>query len=212
MNNAWKEIKKQEKEFRIAAKDIVDLIPVKSGKVLDVGCGIGWVVAEANRKGFRGMGIDINPEYVAAGKEYLNVDLRPVSLEKFRTKEKYDVVILKHILEHIADPKPFLDKVKKLMKPGGILIVSSPNIDSLMARIFLDRWYGLRPQEHRWQFTKKSLPRLLRQNGFSVRKVVVSSLWYDPPGWKKPVFNVLMKAADLTNSGDMVTVVARYRG
>ncbi len=211
MNAAWKEIKTQEREFRIAAKEILNLIPKKTGNILDVGSGIGWVVDEANKRGYRGTGIDINSEYVTAGKKFLRVDLRTISLEKFQTGERFDVVILKHVLEHIAEPKLFLGKVKKLMKPGGFLIVSCPNIDSLMSRIFLDRWYGLQPQQHRWQFTKKSLPKVIKENGFTIEKVVVSNLWYDPPSWRGFIFALLLKIADLTNTGDLITIVAKKK-
>lgn len=209
MNAAINEITTQEVEFRNSAKKLLDLIPLRNGRLLDVGCGIGWVVDEAQKRGFQAVGIDLNTEYISEGKRYLKVDLRTSSLENFSSKEKYDIVVLKHVLEHIIDPKKFLTKIKKLMTPGGYLIVSCPNMHSLMARIFLERWYGLVPMQHRWQYTQNNLPQLLEKNGYSVEKVVLSNMWYKVPGFKGVIFKIILLLADITNSGDLITVVAK---
>lgn len=205
------QIKTQEKEFRFSARELLDLIPLKHGKILDVGCGIGWVVDEAINRGFQAVGIDSCREYVEEGKKKLKVDLRVSPLEKFRGREKYDIVILKHVLEHIIDPKKFLTKVSTLLTARGYLIVSCPNINSLMARIFLEKWYGLVPMEHRWHYTKNNLPKLLVKNGFVVEKVIHSNMWYKTPGLKGFVIKLILLIADITNSGDLITVIARKK-
>ncbi len=210
MNEALKQIKTQEKEFTAMADDILDLVPVQKGKLLDIGCGIGWVVKEANTRGFVASGIDTNPEYVSAGKKYLKVNLIHSSLENFKTKQKFDVVVLKHVLEHIIDPQDFLAKVKKLVAPKGYIMVSCPNIHSLMAMLFLERWYGLVPMEHRWHYTQNNLPQLLSKNGFNIKRVVISNMWYKVPGLKGVIFWVILRIADMLNAGDQITVVAQY--
>lgn len=178
------------------AKDLLDLLPVKSGRLLDIGCGQGHLAGLAKRRGFEVTGID---------------PLVNVSLEEYRAKRKFDVIILKHVLEHISNPKPFLKKIHRLLVSRGILLVACPNIGSLMARIFLDRWYGLQPQQHRWQFTPKTLPNLLKENGFIIDKVIVNNLWYKVPGIKGLVFWVLLRLADFLTLGDQVVVIAKKR-
>lgn len=209
MNEAEKQVKTQETEFRWAAKNLLNLLPVTSGNLLDVGCGIGWVVDEANGRGFKALGIDSDFSYIHAGKKYLKCELIVSSLEKFKTDKKFDVIVLKHILEHIVDPKGFLQKVRRLLKPNGVVVVSCPNMHSLMGRLFLEKWYGLVPMQHRWQYTQNNLPKVLEKNGFKVERVLLSNMWYKVPGWKGIIFAILLFIADITNSGDLVTVVAR---
>lgn len=209
MNEAEKQFTTQGEEFQIFAREILNILPLKNGYLLDVGCGLGWVVAEAKKCGFQAVGIDKNKQIVSVGREKLKVNLKPVSLEKFFSRKKFDVIILKHVLEHIEKPKPFLKKIHRLLTPGGYLIVSCPNMNSLMARIFLDRWYGLRPLEHRWQFTPQTLPKILKDNNFKIEKVIITNLWYRVPGWKGLIFKILLFTADLLKIGDQVIVIAR---
>lgn len=215
INEAQKQYEEQGKVFRDYAREIVDFLGptrgrpgVRRAKLLDVGCGLGWVVAEANQRGFNAIGIDPAGGYVEIGKKLLKVDLRRASLEKFEAKQKFDVVILKHILEHIEKPDLFLAKIHRLLKPSGLVVVACPNIKSLMFWLYRDRWYGLSPFQHVWQFTPETLSNLLSRNKFQVTKIKVGSLAYNTPGWKAIVFKTLVLIANLTGYGDQVFVLA----
>lgn len=211
MTRAEKQFRTQRKEFEKAAKGILDLLPENSSEnLLDVGCGLGWVVREAGSRGFEASGIDKDSDFVVTGKQRLGVNLKSTSLENFKTEKKFNVVILNHVLEHIVDVETFLKKTKSLMAPHGILLVACPNFNSLLSFIFRDRWYGLQPMEHRWQFTPKSLAKLLEENGFTIQRVETRNMIYNPSGWKKWVFLMLTTIAKITNLGDLVTVTARY--
>ncbi|MBI3559376.1 class I SAM-dependent methyltransferase [Candidatus Gottesmanbacteria bacterium] len=209
MNEAEKQFATQAEEFQLFAGEILDFLPLKKGYLLDVGCGLGWVVAEAQKRGFQALGIDKNKRIISVGREKLKVSLQPVSLEKFSSQKKFNVIILKHVLEHIEKSKIFLRKIYRLLIPGGYLIVSCPNMNSLMARIFLDRWYGLRPMEHRWQFTPKTLSKTLEDNNFKIEKIIITNLWYRVPGWKGLIFKIILFTADLLKLGDQVIVIAK---
>lgn len=211
MSEALRQWKTQADGFRKYAREILDLLPIKKGHLLDVGCGLGWVVAEAKKRGFLAMGIDPKKDYVRIGRRYLRANLKVASLENFTTKKKFDVVVAKHVLEHIVKPGEFLAKTRHLLRPGGYLVVACPNIRSLMAWIFRQRWYGLCPSEHVWQFTPKILRLLLEENGFKIEKVVVNSLDYQPPGWKGVVFSLLVAVANFLKIGDQVVIVCRLR-
>lgn len=205
---AEKHFRTQAKDFQRFARAILDFLPIKSGKLLDVGCGFGWVVAEAQKRGFTATGIDEAKPYITLGKWILRADLRHASLEKFSAKEKFDVVVLNHVLEHIKKPKDFLAKIRKLLSPGGLLFVACPNINSLMYWIFKDRWYGLQPAQHVWQFTGKSLPSEIATSGFIIDRIKINSLNYQPKGWKKIIFWLLTSFADAVGWGDQVFVIA----
>ena len=74
------------------------------------------MVREAKNRGFSATGLDLKTDYVKFGKKYLKVDLHATSLEKFKTKENFDVITLNHVLEHIEKPNNFLSKIKPLLK------------------------------------------------------------------------------------------------
>jgi 2-polyprenyl-3-methyl-5-hydroxy-6-metoxy-1,4-benzoquinol methylase len=210
---AEKQFLTQGEKFRKYADEILDFLPVKKGKLLDVGCGLGWVVAQAKDRGFDAMGIDESKVYVGVGEKHLGVDLFPYSLETMYSKRQkkfrnYDVVILKHVLEHVENPKKFLEIIKEFLVPGGKLLVACPNINSLMFRLFSERWYGLVPNQHLWQFSAKTLARLLESNGFNIKRIEITNLDYQVKGIKGIIFSILLKIADIFKLGDQVVVLA----
>lgn len=195
-------------DYERYAKAILDLLPVSSGRLLDVGCGLGWVVKEASRRGFNAFGIDPARPFVTLGRKTFKVKLQVASLTSFNPKSKYDVVILNHVLEHIKKPSVFLAKISRLTATHGVILVACPNIASLPAMIFRQRWYGLVPSQHYWQFTPATLVSFVRRSGFTVRQVVVNNLDYQVPGLKGFFFALLLWLAKILRLGDQVIVVA----
>jgi 2-polyprenyl-3-methyl-5-hydroxy-6-metoxy-1,4-benzoquinol methylase len=209
LSEAERQFSTQETKFKKYARELLDLLPKGQGKLLDVGCGLGWVVAEAHKRGFDAMGIDQAKPFVVTGKERLNANLYLSDLEHFQTEEKFDVVVLKHVLEHVKNADKFLQKAHQLLNKKGLLLIACPNIDSLMFWIFQDRWYGLQPAQHVWQFTPKLISEVISRNGFLIEKVITNSLDYDVPGLKGIAFKILTSVANLINKGDQVVVIAK---
>lgn len=191
--------------FKRYARDILQLLPIRQGRLLDVGCGLGWLVKEAASVGFTASGVDPSQTLVSLGKKELGVNLTVT----FPINQKFDVVVAKHVLEHITEADQFLGKISHVLKPGGYFLTACPNNYSLMHWIFRDRWYGLCPSQHVWQFTPKSLSALLVRNGFKIDKVIVNSLDYQPGGVKQIVFWFLINLANLFRVGDQVVIICR---
>src|SRR5262249_20717718 len=93
--------------------------------------------------------------------------------------------------EHVDAPLDLLDKVKKVLAPGGRVFVSVPNIASLQARIFRSRWFHLDPTRHMFHYTPETLTRLLEKAGFHVVRRTTASLEYGVFGWWQSFFNGL---------------------
>ncbi len=200
----------QAKDFSIIARSIVDNLSVKDGTLLDIGCGFGWVVAQAEKRGYTAIGIDPSKVYSNLGKKSLKVKILARSLEEYHTKEKFDVIILNHVLEHIKKPVKFLERVESLLKPTGELLIATPNIRSLMFYLFKKRWYGLQPTQHLSQFTPGSLTRVVDGSGLRVTTIHTDSLYYNPPSFfKKISFFFLTDFASLLGLGDQVVVKAK---
>ena len=89
--------------------------------------------------------------------------------EKAKLPSNYfDLVIMNHTLEHMDDPQSVLKKIGILLKEDGVLFLDVPNFGSLSSKILGKRWPYLLPLEHKHQFTKESLAKLLEDNEFKV--------------------------------------------
>jgi len=83
----------------------------------------------------------------------------------------FDAVNMSHVIEHLNDPKAALLKINRMLKKGGKLTIALPNFDSLAAKLFKKYWYGLDAPRHLYFFTPKTVALLLKQTGFSAKKI-----------------------------------------
>jgi len=152
-----------------AAKSQLGLIKKhKNGTtLLDIGCGEGFFLFNASKAGYTTKGIEIS-QYAAeyAGSEFgLDVEVKP--FEELQYPENYfDVVTLWQVLEHVPHPLVVLREVHRILKPEGLLVTSTPDIESIMAKIFRRKWWSLR-RLHINQFTAKTLTDMLKRAGFN---------------------------------------------
>jgi len=193
--------KMQKEKFEKYAKDFAKSLPIKSGSLLDVGCGLGWFVKLANQIGFKAEGID-------KGKGYIGVKKSWPLLYRGKPK-KFSIITANHVIEHIDNPVKFLKQIKNHLKKDGWVQFSCPNFDSLMCWVFQEKWYGLVPHQHRFQYSPTSLKYLFKKNSFKIEKIIVNNLDYQVKGWKGIIFQCLLRIADITNTGDQVTIQAR---
>jgi SAM-dependent methyltransferase len=116
---------------------------------LDVGCGMGTYLLAAKRRGFDVLGFEPSTDHAYVATKHLKL---PVIADYF-TRERvgaqtFDLIMLSHVIEHIYSPKEFLQDLISILKPGGALIVITPNSDSLVARITGGGWPMLKPIDH----------------------------------------------------------------
>lgn len=144
----------------------------RSGTLLDVGCGAGYFVREAENHGFIAEGIEFSPQAADFARTHCGVKVTTGDILKTSFEHrKYDVVTLWQVLEHVAQPVETVRKIRTLLVQGGILIVSVPNFRSIQAGVFRDRWYHLEIPRHLYHFDPVSLGKILEQEGFSVLAV-----------------------------------------
>jgi SAM-dependent methyltransferase len=144
------------------------------GRLLDIGCGDGVFLREAQKHGFEVWGIDFDSKSIETAKKSLGVyTLYPMSLEEFYEYAKknnltFDVITFFEVLEHQDNPNKFLEMVKELLKPLGYITGSVPNRESYF-EIELNKdpqEWGDRPPHHFLRFSKKSLENILKICGF----------------------------------------------
>jgi 2-polyprenyl-3-methyl-5-hydroxy-6-metoxy-1,4-benzoquinol methylase len=144
------------------------------GNLLDVGCGFGLLLNLARGLGFNVKGIDPDRQAIHEARLRYNVSVYQSTIEEFRTKEKFDVIIFHHVLEHIADPAQAVEKSAALLNSNGIVIVMVPNSKGILKRLgliikskrLLDYLYV--PEDHFWHFDHTNLERLFIPFGFKV--------------------------------------------
>jgi SAM-dependent methyltransferase len=115
----------------------------KPGRLLDLGCGDGGVLWLARRDGWEVEGVELFAEQAALVRERLGVPVAAADIMTYEgARGAWDVVLLRHVLEHLPDPVRALAKIRDLLAPGGAAILEFPNIDALDARVrrALDRW------------------------------------------------------------------------
>ena len=134
--------------------------------LLDVGCGSGSFLHLAASLGWRVKGVDNDPKAVEAARS-TGLDVTTDTLaDLLQRPERFDAVTLSQVIEHLPDPQGVMTEVFSLLKPGGALFISTPNIDSRGHRHFREHWRGLEVPRHLVLFTRRSLRRLLERVGF----------------------------------------------
>ncbi len=138
-------------------------------RLLEIGCGHGDFLLRAARSGLAVVGVERSPDSCAVVREKLagageilcgEIDTLPSSWEG-----RFDVVAASDVIEHVRDPQAFLAAAHRLLKPGGILFLATPTLDSWSARLLRNSWMEFKP-EHLWYFKSATLQTLLAQGGF----------------------------------------------
>jgi SAM-dependent methyltransferase len=139
----------------------------RRGRILDVGCALGDFLAEARARGWNTEGVEVSA-YAAARARDIGLCVHVGSLEELALEAaSFDVVTLYDTIEHLPDPLATLQEVNRLLVPGGLLHVVTPNVGGIQSRLLGRRWYHYKPGEHLFYFEPKTLQSVLRRAGLS---------------------------------------------
>jgi SAM-dependent methyltransferase len=183
--SGYSEYESQEQEylatFREDVRRIAEFLP--SGKVLEVGCGYGYFLQAALQAGYDAYGIDLSPTAVKWASERLPNRVFCGLLEEVPQiqEQQYDVIFGSHLIEHLTEPGAFLEHAASLLRPGGLLVLVTPNIRSLLSRASGRRWVSYKIPEHVSYYDPRTITGLLDRAGFSVRAVDSAYQYYALP-------------------------------
>lgn len=145
----------------------------KRFSVLDVGCGAGYLLNYFKQKGYVNLqGLDPAPDCQRVAKELYDIEITTSLLGEYKTKAKYDLVILGSVLEHMSDLGAVIKQITKLLKQGGLLFICVPDGDNM--GLILNEPFLEFSLEHINYFTRGSLTNLLSTRGY--KKIAFESL------------------------------------
>ena len=139
------------------------------GHVLDIGTGGGPFLGVAKARGWEVAGCEPNRWLAEWGSDHYGIDIVPGTIYDMGLDDQsFDMVTLWDVLEHTPDPKGVLKECRRVLKPGGLLVVNYPDINSLIARLMGRKWVFLL-SVHLYYFTTETITNMLSQVGFSIR-------------------------------------------
>jgi SAM-dependent methyltransferase len=146
------------------------------GRLLDIGCGLGYFLQAIKPFCSEIQGIEISDSQSLFCKK-LGLDvLTGVLTDLDLPSESFDVVTMWDVIEHLANPMDYLVEIHRILKRGGLVVVSTPNFSSLTSKITKKRWLVLNPPEHLFYFTPKTLKKMLENADFYIGKIRTSDM------------------------------------
>ena len=199
----------------------------RRGRLLDLGCWVGYLVSEAERRGWEATGVEPSDFASRFAREQLGLNV--ITADLFTSglpSADFDLVTMNDVIEHLITPAAALDRVRSLLRPGGLLALQLPDAGSSVARVMGRRWWSVIPT-HVQYFTRGSIGTLLERRGFEVLEISTAPKTFTLryyierlSGYSQPLARRLVGAADATGVGnrlwtpdfrDRMGVIARSR-
>ncbi len=215
-------------DFRILEKYYRPRTP---GTLLDIGCSTGFFLRVARDKGWQCKGVELSKDTarIAAERYHLEVYQGELEEQPFQENE-FDVVTLWDVIEHLEDPLNTLKRVARILKPDGIILFRTPNADGLFPRLsfkvagLTGQWPHVTPPGHLYQFSKRSIEKLLKKGGLEFIDIIDERIPLDytfgtlsellrSPKWLlySMAFAPLAFVGPWLGQGDSMVVVAQRR-
>ncbi|WP_455210485.1 class I SAM-dependent methyltransferase [Kaarinaea lacus] len=159
------------------AKTILTLLRSRSEtsnpiSVLDIGCGRAHLLKTLAQSGCECVGIE-RSEFPQDDSKNIKIYHEDFLDVEFNT-QKFDVIILWHVLEHLSSPSQTIKKISHLLNPSGVFLLAVPNFDSFQSHIFKKHWFHLDLPRHTFHFTDEALNQILKDHGLTTKK---SNTW-----------------------------------
>jgi 2-polyprenyl-3-methyl-5-hydroxy-6-metoxy-1,4-benzoquinol methylase len=144
------------------------------GLLIEVGAGVGTQLAAARDRGWQVLGYDINPDCTQAAAILHHVEVRCENFLDLPAAHTADVILMNQLIEHVPDPRPFLDASRRLLKPGGLLVMSTPNWNFAQPLLWLHQRAGLplpsmdhiKPTQHIRLYSPRTMQALASAQGW----------------------------------------------
>lgn len=156
--------------FRRQLKKITAYLDPQGKKILDVGTAHGYLLEVAGELGLEAYGTEISEAALEIARQKFPGKIWAGPLEKQKLETAFfDAVALTDVLEHLSNPVETIREISRILKPGGILLIISPNSDSWTRKFWGRNWFQYK-YEHLFYFNRRSLEKILENNNMQLRK------------------------------------------
>jgi 2-polyprenyl-3-methyl-5-hydroxy-6-metoxy-1,4-benzoquinol methylase len=142
----------------------------KTGKVYDIGCGFGHFLFTGKQLGYEVSGVEMSKANVEFVRSQFHINVEENNFLNVREDEKYDIVTLWDVLEHIDAADQIIEKVSRILRPGGHVFVQVPQIDSFFATLLREQWWAM-GLDHVNYFSRKTIRALFTKHRINVKKI-----------------------------------------
>ena len=148
----------------------------KTNKILDVGCGIGYFLFEAKKRGWRVYGTEYTDSAVRICKEKgILINKGKLDINNYQL-ESFDIITSFEVIEHINNPLEEISNFKNLLRLGGLAYVTTPNFNSLSRHILKSKYNVITYPEHLSYYSPRTLKKLFKKTGFKNKKIKTTGI------------------------------------
>ncbi len=152
-------------------KHITTIGGKQKGNLLDIGAGTGYFVNYMNNRGFKAEGIEIDADARKVAEKNFGIKLLPVDTLYKLPEEKYDIITMWHVLEHIHDLEGYMHKIKTSLKKDGTFVCALPNYTSYDGSHYKENWAAYDVPRHLWHFSPEFFQQFAAMYGFEVIEI-----------------------------------------
>ena len=150
---------------------------LSKGSLLDLGAGIGAFASYLKNSGWAVTALEPDAQARKKAGDLHSIQLEESSRLFEMEKDRFDAITLWHVLEHVHSLHEYIDQLKKILKPGGILFIAVPNYISYDAAMYKEFWAAYDVPRHLYHFSPIAMRKLLEQHGLQLRKI--KPMWFD---------------------------------
>jgi SAM-dependent methyltransferase len=150
---------------------------LSKGDHLDIGAGTGAFVQYMNNHGWKSIGIEPDEKARERARAHHDTQLLPAEAFESFGPESFDAISLWHVLEHVHDLYPYMERIKTILKPEGLVFIAVPNFKSYDATKYGADWAAYDVPRHLYHFSPESMQWLLKSAGF--RLIASVPMWWD---------------------------------
>jgi 2-polyprenyl-3-methyl-5-hydroxy-6-metoxy-1,4-benzoquinol methylase len=183
---------------------------VPGGPVLDVGCGYGYFLKCLGSQ-YKGVGIDISEHATRIAIEKYGLDAKTgVLTPSSFPPEHFSLVTMWDVIEHLPDPKRTLSAARDVLKPDGVLALTTGNVGSMTARLCRSKWHLYTLPDHLWFFSEKTIRSLLEETGFRVIELRTEWCYYSIDYLIERLFKTVFNNRDLARRAGAESIFGRW--
>lgn len=156
----------------------------QTGRLLDVGCATGEFLAAARSRGWETHGVETSRVAASRAEEIAGAQVHVGTLDTAQYPDGwFDAVTLWDVIEHVQSPSSYVARIQRLVRPGGIFALTTPNIRSVSYALLRRHWWVVGPNDHIYYFAPRTMARLLTKHDFAIHQM--HTLETKPETWQQ---------------------------